>query len=93
MPTKTSKINKVLKNPADNFSSPQEIVQKKDLTVEQKIEILRRWEYDELEMAVAEEENMAGGPPSKLEEILAALRQLKAGHDSEHTPPTKQGGL
>lgn len=84
-------INRVFQNPADVFSSPQEILQKQNLSVEQKIKILRRWEYDERELSVAEEENMAGGPPSKLDDILSALRQLAVKNHSEHAPPTKQG--
>lgn len=85
------KIDRGPQNPADVFSSPQEILKKNDLTVAQKVEILRRWEYDERELAVAEEENMAGGPPSKLADILRALRQLDADTHNEQAPPTKQG--
>ncbi len=54
--------------------------------------ILRRWEYDARELEVAEEENMGGASPSLLGEILNARHALNAGVDTEHSPPTKQGG-
>lgn len=87
-----TEINKMFQNPADVFRSPNEILQKQDLSVKQKIEILKRWEYDERELAVAEEENMTGGPPGKLADILKALQQLEANNHSKEAPPTKQGG-
>lgn len=86
------KPDKRFRNPAEMFSSPQEILQKQELSVNQKIDILRCWEYDERERAVAEEENMSGGPPSQLADILTALRQLEANNHAEHISPTKQGG-
>ena len=57
-----------------------------------KKKVLRRWEYDALELEVAEEENMGGDSFSILSEVLDALHKLDAEVDTEHTPPTKQGG-
>ena len=62
------------------------------LSREQKIEILRRWEYDEAEIAVAEEEGMPDGRPLMLRQILLALEQLVGDIDTDRRPPTKQGG-
>lgn len=86
-------LNRALLNPAAVFRSPAEVVAREDLSDQQKIEILRRWEYDERELQVAEEENMAGGPSDMLDEILQALHELGAGVDTEHSPSTKQGGV
>jgi len=36
-------------------------VAEQSLNTDQKIQILRRWEYDARELAVAEEESMSGG--------------------------------
>jgi len=44
------------------------------------------------ELEVAEEENMGGGPPSMLDEVLNALHSLGSEADVAHSPPTKQGG-
>lgn len=85
-------INKAMLDPASVFASPEEIFRAKALTREQKIKILRVWEYDARELEVAEEENMGGGPPDRLGDILKVLHQLDATFDTEHAPPTKQGG-
>ena len=51
-------VKKALLNPSAVFHRPQEVVQNKELSREQKIEILRRWEYDSRELQVADEESM-----------------------------------
>lgn len=85
-------IEQALLDPASVYSSPAKVIDDPALDREQKVEILRRWEYDARELEVAEEENMGGGPPDMLDQILKALNELNAGADVEHSPPTKQGG-
>ncbi len=85
-------IDKAMMNPESVFSRPGDILGEQTLTREQKIQILRQWEYDARELEVAEEENMAGGPPSMLGEVLKALLALDYECDLKHSPPTKQGG-
>jgi len=85
-------IKKAMLNPTSEFTHPEEVLAEQSLTHEQKIQILRRWEYDARELEVAEEENMGGTSPSMLGEILNALHRLDAKVDTEHSPPTKQGG-
>jgi hypothetical protein len=87
-------VKKALINPSAIFDKPEEIVETNDLSREQKIEILRRWEYDARELQVADEEGMAPSnpQPSILDAILNALRSLGAPADVEHSAPTKQGG-
>ncbi len=85
-------IQKAMLDPAGFFRSPDDVVNEPSLTREQKIEMLRRWEYDARELLVAEEENMTGGPPNLLDEVLTALRRLDAEPGSQPSPPTKQGG-
>ncbi len=80
-----------INNPSAAFSHPDKVLDASWLTREQKIKILRQWEYDARELDVAAEENMAGGPPSALDDVLRALRSLNAGIETELTPPTKQG--
>ena len=87
-------IEKSILNPAATFKKPQEVLDSHDLSREQKVEVLRRWEYDLRELQVAEEEGMT---PPKLESVtldmvLKALTLLEAPSDMEHTAPTKQGG-
>lgn len=85
-------IDKAMLDPASVFSCPADVSNESTLTREQKIKLLRRWEYDARELEVAEEENMGGGPPDILDEILAELNRLHAEADTDHSSPTKQGG-
>ena len=88
-------IEKVLlTDPTLMFKKPQDVVEKEDLTREQKIEILRRWEYDARELQVADEEGMSPDVPQQtlLDAVLKALRSLGAEAVLEHSAPTKQGG-
>ncbi len=85
---------KALLDPASVFSNPMAVVDEKALSTERKIEILRRWEYDAKEVQVADEEGFpAREPGTLLDAVIAALHQLGAGPDLEHSPPTKQGGV
>lgn len=85
------KIDKAITNPAAVFRSPADVLADPDLTREEKIRVLRQWEYDARELEVAEEENMPGGPPDLLAQVLAALDTLDAATDDAEAS-TKQGG-
>jgi hypothetical protein len=87
-------IEKALLNPAMVFKTPEEVVDSGDLSREQKIEILRRWEYDVRELQVADEESMTAPKPEAvtLDIVLKALHAVGAPPDVERTAPTKQGG-
>ncbi len=87
-----------LRDPAAAFESPAAVVRAGHLTREQKVEILRRREYDARELQVADDENMVGekmlgeNAGSLLQEVRSALRALDADSDPERSAPTKQGG-
>ena len=92
-PTKVD-VEQALLNPAVVFKKPGDVVDSTDLPREQKIAILRRWEYDVRELQVADEEGMTAPKPQivTLDLIIDALRTLGAPPDVEHSAPTKQGG-
>ena len=72
------------------FKEPKDVVASNELTRNQKIEILRRWEYDARQLEVAEEEaGMAVRRPEMFDRVLQALHMLDVIRDTEHTPPTK----
>jgi hypothetical protein len=72
------------------FEDPKDVVASVELTRDQKIEILRRWEYDAHQLEVAEEEaGMAVRRPDMFDRIVQALHALGVKRDTEHTPPTK----
>ncbi len=48
-------VKKAMLDPTMVFKEPKEVVANDELTRDQKIEILRRWEYDARELEVAEE--------------------------------------
>ena len=69
-------IDKALVDPALVFKAPEEVLADNELSREQKIKILQRWEYDVRELQVAEEEGMEGPQPVTLDVVLRALRAL-----------------
>lgn len=78
----------VFKNPKDILDETQAIVQK--LSTKQKIELLKRWAFDEQEREKAEEENMRpNSQSSRLAEVLAVLNVLEkceSESSSKHHP-------
>ena len=92
--TSDDRVAKALIDPANVFSNPMAVVNEDSLSNERKIEILKRWEYDARQLQVADEEGFpAREPGCLLDAVLAALHQLGAGPDIEHSLPTKQGGV
>jgi hypothetical protein len=51
---------KALLDPAGTFGEPADVVAHTDLSRQQKIEILERWQHDAEELAVASGEGMSG---------------------------------
>jgi hypothetical protein len=86
-------LEKACLDPAAVFDTPEEVEQHPDLSKEKKIEILRRWEYDESEIEVAADEGMPGGDSELLQRVLLALDRLTGGVDVERTGASKQAGL
>ncbi len=83
-------VNKAMLNPTMVFKDPKDVVANVELTRDQKIEILRRWEYDARQLEVAEEEaGMAVRRPEMFDRVVQALHALGVERDTEHTPPTK----
>ena len=87
-------LERAKQDPSSQFKSPHDVVVDQSLTREEKIDILLRWEYDQREIAVAEEENMVGARSNHhniLEKIHECLLELKFDVTKEGRPPTKQG--
>jgi hypothetical protein len=66
-------LDQALLDPHAHFRSPRDVLAEPQLPRQQKIELLARWAYDAVELAVAEEEGMGGGESSNLDRVLAAL--------------------
>ena len=83
-------LKKAMLDPTMVFEDPKEVVANDELTRDQKIEILRRWEYDARQLEVAEEEaGMLVLRPEMFDRVVQALHTLGVERDIEHTPPTK----
>lgn len=78
-------------DPAKCYDKPADLLNDTRLSRDEKIKVLRRWEFDARESEVAEEENMGGGQSTPLYEVLDALKQLGETSTSVEAP-TKQGG-
>lgn len=90
-------IDKALASPAAVFSRPEEVVEAKELTLEQRVQVLRQWSYDLRELAVATDENMeatadTGGQAEMLARVDGLLRDLDP-HAADRSAPTRQGGV
>ncbi len=83
-------VKQAMLDPTMVFKDPTDVVANEDLSRDQKIEILRRWEYDARQLEVAEEEaGMAVRRPDMFDRVVKALHTLGAERDTEHRPPTK----
>ena len=83
-------VKMAMLDPTMVFEDPMDVVANDELTRDQKIEILRRWEYDARQLEIAEEEaGMAVRRPEMFDRVLQALHTLGVERDIEHTPPTK----
>lgn len=85
-------VRKALLDPSSVFKTPNDILKSTELNHEEKMRILRRWEYDARELAVAEEENMQGSDNNMLEAVLKAQIALGGTSCRDHSAPTKHGG-
>lgn len=93
MDDRSHRIDVALQDPKAAFESPAAVERDPDLTRAEKVAILTAWENDAREMAVAEEENMGGGEPSLVEEVVAARTRVAGGSPAEtETASHKQGG-
>ena len=82
-----------LLDPASVFAGPEAVLDAPELTRAEKIAILRSWEYDAAELAVAEEEGMRGDCGDLLRRVLLSLGELTDDVDVDRVGPTKQHGL
>lgn len=88
-------LEAALRDPSAVFDSPEAVAAHSALSREQKIEILRLWEYDASEVEVATEEGMLGGGDGSelLRRIILALDDLIGETDVGDTAPTKHHAL
>ncbi len=69
-------MKRIMINPASFYDQPNAVLLDVKLSIQQQREVLKNWEFDARELDVAEDENMSGGPPGLLSEILRAIDDL-----------------
>jgi len=81
------------------FANPSDIVGSDDLSHQQKVKLLRQWEFDLRENLVASEENMTAedSQEGQSAELLRGVRKAliamgAVDHKDESAAPMKQGG-
>lgn len=77
--SETFDLQKALLNPAAVFGAPKAIVEDARLSREQKLQLLKQWEQDALNLAMAEGEGMTGGEESMLGRVRLAINAVKGG--------------
>jgi hypothetical protein len=86
-------LDRALSDPGSVFPDPEAVAESADLSLEEKVRVLRSWEYDAAELEVAEEEGMPGPRNGLLQRIVLVLAGLTGGRDTDWVAPTKQHGL
>ncbi len=86
-------LEQAMISPGSVFESPEQVLDARGLSIDQKIEILLRWENAALHEDVAVEEGMPDGDSDLVRRILVALGTLNAPVDMEHTGPSKLHGI
>lgn len=72
-------LEKALLNPTSVYQLPKEVLVDDSLSREEKIKVLRQWEYDARNLQTADEENMPESEEegSMLNRVLRALHSLE----------------
>ena len=78
----TSKVDleAALRGPQDFFAEPQDVAAYPQLSREEKLAILRRWEQDALRLSESESEGMGGGEENMLGRVKRAIQMVRQEH-------------
>ena len=72
-----ARVELALHDPSSVFSTPIAVVEDNDLGPADKRRVLETWHTDALLLSSAEAENMGGGEPARLREVMLALAELE----------------
>ena len=91
-------FDKLVVDVATHFATPEALLAEGDLTRDQKLALLRQWEYDLHLLQVATEENMTGDTPQganaeTIRKVHAAAEKLGAELDTEGGGAAKTGAV
>ena len=91
-------FDKLVGDVAQHFATPDALLAEESLTREQKLALLRQWEYDLHLLQVATEENMTGDAPpganaEQIRQVHAAAEKLGAQLDTDGGGAAKTGAV
>lgn len=79
-------------DPGRYYRSPADVVRDRRLSNEERLSILAAWEKDALALSVAEDENMAGGEPSQLAQVVKARMEVEQSMGQSSPEGGQDGG-
>ncbi len=79
----TKLVEDATRDPTRFYAHATDILRDRRLSDSDRLEILRSWERDARELAVAADEGMEGGEPNRLSEVSKALLEV----ESRVSPP------
>ena len=71
------RVEEAIADPTRQFQHPSEVLQDDSLELSEKRRILESWKKDAELLATAQDENMAGGERSLLQDVSLALEELE----------------
>lgn len=83
------KVERALTDPASVYSSPESVLKDDALSTGEKVQILRQWEFDMAELAVATEEGMPDNEEDLTRPIRLALEKLQPYRNAQPVGPSK----
>jgi hypothetical protein len=83
------KKSDVIENPTAHVATPTDLLKLQELSVREKRQALDNWEEDARRLAVATDEGMTGGEPSRLAEVAEAKNTLGVSGERRRWSPTK----
>ena len=87
MVSSLSFASEAVNTPTRYYQRPRQVIQDRRLNRNEKLAILDAWELEARSLSVASEENMGGGEPTLLSEVVEARISL-----GEHADPTQDNG-
>lgn len=75
--TDRAPYEKAIVDPESVYDGPEEVISDDRLSLQQRVEILKRWAHDADRLAVAESEGMGGGEPAMQNRVLEALHRIE----------------
>ncbi len=91
---KTKLLEDIKADPSRFYPAPTDVVRDRRFSDTERLEILEAWERDARALAVADEEGMSGGEPSRLKTVVKARIEIQERLSSEpkYREASKFGG-